>query len=65
MRNVKHTQLLANHSSGRLLPSLQSSTPIQTEPSDGGGGVKTGQKIAYYFKMMMFLYKKNIDNIRS
>ncbi len=38
MRNVKHTQLLANHSSGRLLPSLQSSTPIQTEPSDGGGG---------------------------
>ncbi len=59
MRNVKHTQLLANHRSGRLLPSLQSSTPIQTEPSDGGGGgVKTGQKIAYYFKMMMFLYKK-------
>ncbi len=38
MRNVKHTQLLANHSRGRLLPSLQSSTPIQTEPSDWGGG---------------------------
>ncbi len=27
---VKHTQVLANHSCGRLLPSLQSATPIQT-----------------------------------
>ncbi len=34
---VKNTQLLANHSSGHLLPSLQSSTPIQTERSDEGG----------------------------
>ncbi len=39
MRNVavKHTQLLANHSSGRLLPSLQFTTPSQTERSDEGG----------------------------
>ncbi len=36
MYTVTHTQLLANHSSGRLLPSLQSSTPIQTERSDEG-----------------------------
>ncbi len=43
MRNVKHTQLLANHSSGRLLPSLQSSTPIQTDPSDWGGRGFGGQ----------------------
>ncbi len=34
---VKHTQLLASHSSGRLLPSLQSATPIQTEHSDEEG----------------------------
>ncbi len=34
---VKHTQLIANHSSGQLLPSLQSTTPIQTERSDEGG----------------------------
>ncbi len=33
---LSHTQLLANHSSGRLLPSLQSSTPIQTERFDEG-----------------------------
>ncbi len=39
MKNVKHTQLLglASHSSGHLLPSLQSATPIQTECSDEGG----------------------------
>ncbi len=43
----EHTQLLANHSSGHLLSSLQSAIPIQTERSDEG--VKTGQKIAYYF----------------
>ncbi len=30
---VEHTQLLANHSSGRL----QFATPIQTERSDEGG----------------------------
>ncbi len=36
MYAVKHTQLLANHSSGCLLQSLQSSTPIQTERSDEG-----------------------------
>ncbi len=59
---VKHTQLLANHSSGCLLPCLQSSsTPIQTERSDEG--VKTGQKIAY-FLLTVFLCK-NIDNIIS
>ncbi len=28
---------LANHSSGCLLPGLQSATPIQTECSDEGG----------------------------
>ncbi len=28
--------MLANHSSGRLLPSLQSATSIQTESSDDG-----------------------------
>ncbi len=39
--------LLTNHSSEHLLPSLHSATPIQTERSDEG--VKTGQKIAYYF----------------
>ncbi len=44
---LKHTQLLANHSSEHLLPSLQSVTPIKTECSDGGGGVKTGHNIAY------------------
>ncbi len=39
---VKHKQLLANHSSGRLLPSLQSATtPIQTERSDEGGQNRT------------------------
>ncbi len=36
MYAVKHTLLLANHSSGRLLQSLQSVTP-QTERSDEGG----------------------------
>ncbi len=30
------TQVLANQSSGRLLPSLQSATPIQTKRSDEG-----------------------------
>ncbi len=49
MRN--ECTLLANHSSGRLLPSLLSATPNQTERSDEG--VKTGQKIAYYFYIMM------------
>ncbi len=34
---LKHTQLLANHSSECLLLSLQSSTTIQTEHSDEGG----------------------------
>ncbi len=42
---VQHTQVLANHSSGRLLQSPQSATPIQTERSDEG--LKTGQKISY------------------
>ncbi len=41
----KTAKLLANHSSGCLLLSLQSTKPIQTERSDEG--VKTGQKIAY------------------
>ncbi len=36
MQAVKHIQLLANHSSGCLLLSLQSSTPLQTERSDEG-----------------------------
>ncbi len=36
MYAVKHTQLLANHSNGRLLLSLQSTKPIQTERSDEG-----------------------------
>ncbi len=36
MYAVKHTELVANHSSGRLLLSLQSATPIQTERSDEG-----------------------------
>ncbi len=34
---VKNIQLLANYSSRCLLPSLQSSTPIQTEHSGEGG----------------------------
>ncbi len=34
---VKLIQLLANHSSRRLLLSLQSSTPVQTERSGEGG----------------------------
>ncbi len=37
MHAIKHTQLLANHSSGRLLLSLQSTTPVQTERSDERG----------------------------
>ncbi len=32
----EHTQLLANHSSGHLLSSLQSAIPIQTERSERG-----------------------------
>ncbi len=47
-------QLLANHSSGCVLLSLLSSTPIQAERSDERG-VKTEQNIAQYFKMLMFL----------
>ncbi len=36
--------------------SLQSVTAIQRSvPKGGGGGVKTGQKIAYYFSIMFFL----------
>ncbi len=46
MRNV--TKVLANHSSGRLLPSLQSATYIQTECSDEGGQ-KQDQNIDHYF----------------
>ncbi len=36
---LKHTRLLANHSS--LLPSLQPATPIQTERSDERGQNRT------------------------
>ncbi len=43
-KNTK--KLLANNSSGRLLPSLQSVTHIQTERPDEG--IKPGEKIAYY-----------------
>ncbi len=36
MLAVNHTQLLANHSSGRLLHNLQSATAIKTEHTDEG-----------------------------
>ncbi len=42
MSAVKHTQLLANHSSGRLLP-----LPRLFKQSVLMMGLKTGQKIAY------------------
>ncbi len=54
MQAVKHRQLLANHSSGRLLPSLQSPCLFKQSIHQG---VKTGPKIAYYFYIMFFYVK--------
>ncbi len=47
MYNVKYTSVSQSYSSGRLLRSLQSATPIQTERFRWGG-LKTGQKIFYF-----------------
>ncbi len=52
-----NTQLLSNHSCGRLLPSLQSVTPIQTEFSDDG----VRKPIPNYD----VFWCKNLDNILS
>lgn len=46
LKMLKYAKLLANHTSGLILPNLQSATPIQTVCFDEGGKVKTGQKIA-------------------
>ncbi len=62
MYTGKHTQLLANHSSGRLLLSLQSSTPVQTKRSDEGGQ-KQDRKLPITSKLCFLC--KNLDNIIS
>ncbi len=63
MYAVKHTQLLVNHSSGRLLPSLQSATPIQTERSDEGVKNRTENSLLL-LHYDVFLCK-NLDDIIS
>uniref|UniRef100_A0A673J5E0 Double C2-like domains, beta n=1 Tax=Sinocyclocheilus rhinocerous TaxID=307959 RepID=A0A673J5E0_9TELE len=65
-----HTQLLANHSSGHLLPSLQSATPILTERSDEGVKDQT-QCISFFLFLslsispMYFRYLKPDENKKS
>ncbi len=55
---VEHTQLFSNHSSGRLLQSLQSYNHIQSENrASWWGESKIGQKIAFYFEIMIFNVK--------
>ncbi len=54
------TTVLANHSSGRLLPSLQSTTPIQTKHSDEGGQNRTENSLLLLNYVFWF---KNLDNI--
>ncbi len=62
MYAVKHTQVLANHSSGRLLQSLQSTMPIQTARSDEGVKNRTENSLLL---LNYVFWCKNIDNILS
>ncbi len=54
-------KVLANHSRGRLLPSLQSTTPIQTKRSDEGGQNRTENSLlllnddVFYVKILITL----------
>ncbi len=61
MLAVKHTQLLANHTGGHLLPSLQATTSIQTERSDEGGQNRTENSLLHLNDYVFWC--KNIDNI--
>ncbi len=61
MKDVKHTQLLSNQSSGCLLQSQQSATHIQTEHSDERVKNKTENSLLL-LNYVVFLCK-NLDNI--
>ncbi len=68
MYPVKHTQLLANHSSGRLLLSLQSSTPIQTVFQNLGVIFDRSVCLNSHVKSVVrscFFHLRNIAKIRS
>ncbi len=55
LKTVKHTQVLANHSSGRLLSSLQSITPKQS--------ILMGGENIYLLLLNIYFLCKNLDNI--